>query len=186
MGPLARRCVNDVTIAPDTTSIKCMFNTSAEIRKKKNYFPIFSVRTHALTFMNRIRSLGGNCYQIWIDVFIQNRSIVEDTALRMHMFDGTLHGNVGNFLNISRSSNVYLPYRQCVQLLINWQAKKIISFFCGYKYQSNEYHKSYLIVELNEIARQNSLRFVGSIQIHFIRELCGLFRYNVHLILMIQ
>lgn len=51
-----------------------------------------------LTFVYVVRSLRDDGNEIWIDVLVQNGSIVEHSALRMDVFVGIFRSDFNDFL----------------------------------------------------------------------------------------
>lgn len=56
------------------------------------------MRSNRRTFVDIVIALSDDGNEIWIHVFVQNRSIVENTALRMHMLDGIFRCDGNDFL----------------------------------------------------------------------------------------
>lgn len=67
--------------------------------------------------MNGIRSDGRHRHQIRVDVLVEHRSIVEDTALRVNVLNVVLGGHAQDALRLVRSAEVQLPHESGGQVL---------------------------------------------------------------------
>lgn len=69
------------------------------------------------TFVDVIGALCNDGNEIRIYVFIQNRSVVQDAPLRMHVLVGIFRCDLCDFLRIVESAQIILPYFDGIQFL---------------------------------------------------------------------
>lgn len=62
-----------------------------------------------LTLMNAIGSFSHYSNKVWIDIFVEHRTIGENASLRVHLLDGILRGNIGDFLSIVSAAKFQCP-----------------------------------------------------------------------------